>query len=345
MSKKHIKKYGLKIVGAGYSVPERKVTSEELETMMDFDKFKIRKGMSKLLSGVNERGFARDDEDSSDYAVRAGKMALESAKMKPEDIDLLLFCSITSDFLEPATAMKIREDLGCKNANCYDIKNACNAFLTGMEIANMYIETERAKNVLIVSGEILSRYLKLKYDTAEEIENANATFSLGDAGGALVVTAKEVECEKDSMRSVFVTSSEFWDDGILWGGGTHYAHQPEMAYFQNETRQMIKTNFARASEFYAKAMKDFDIKIDDVALFVPHQITKYLTLKTCENLGLPLERTVDIIGDHGNIGCSSIPLAIAKKLEEGKITLGSGQQIVIFGFGNGVSMALMTLYI
>ena len=68
-------------------------------------------------------------------------MALESANLKPEDIDLLIFCSITSDFLEPATAMKIREDLGCSNANCYDIKNACNAFLTGMEIANMYIET------------------------------------------------------------------------------------------------------------------------------------------------------------------------------------------------------------
>lgn len=338
-------KYGLKIVGAGYSVPKRKVSTEELETMMEFEKFGIRKGMSKLLSGVSERGFAEDNEDSSDYAVRASKMALESANLKPEDIDLLIFCSITSDFLEPATAMKIREDLGCSNANCYDIKNACNAFLTGMEIANMYIETGRAKNVLLCSGEILSRYLKLHYDTPEEIANANATFSLGDAGGALIVSAKEIVDEKDKMKSIFKTSSEFWNDGILWGGGTHYAHNPEMAYFQNETRQMIKTNFAKASAFYAKALKDFDIKIDDVALFIPHQITKYLTLKTCEILGLPVERTVDLIGNHGNIGCSSIPLAIAQNLENGKLKLGSGQQLVIFGFGNGVSMALISLYL
>lgn len=250
-------KYGLKIVGAGYSVPKRKVSTEELETMMEFEKFGIRKGMSKLLSGVSERGFAEDNEDSSDYAVRASKMALESANLKPEDIDLLIFCSITSDFLEPATAMKIREDLGCSNANCYDIKNACNAFLTGMEIANMYIETGRAKNVLLCSGEILSRYLKLHYDTPEEIANANATFSLGDAGGALIVSAKEIVDEKDKMKSIFQTSSEFWNDGILWGGGTHYAHNPEMAYFQNETRQMIKTNFAKASAFYASAINTY----------------------------------------------------------------------------------------
>ena len=337
--------YCMKIIGAGYSVPKRKVTSEELETMMDFEKFNIRRGMSKLLSGVNERGFAEDNLDSSDYAVRAGKMAIESSGLAPEDIDLLLFCSITSDFLEPATAMKIREDLGCCNANCYDLKNACNAFLTGVEIANMYIETGRAKNILICSGEILSRYLRMKYNDPHEIANANATFSLGDAGGAIVVTARECSDDKDRLKSIFRTSSEFWNDGILWGGGTHYAHQPEMAYFQNESRQMIKTNFAKASEFYAKAMKEFNINIDDVALFIPHQITKYLTLKTCEVLGLPIDRTVDIIGDHGNIGCSSIPLAIAKNIESGRIKLGSGQQIVIFGFGNGVSMALMSLYI
>lgn len=333
----------LKIVGAGYSLPDRRVSSEELETMMEFEKFNIRKGMSKLLSGVSERGFAKDDEDSSDYAVRASKMALKNAGMKPEKIDLLLFCSITSDFIEPATAMKIREELGCCNANCYDIKNACNAFLTGLDIANMYIETGRAKNILICSGEILSRYLKLKYHTTDEIANANATFSLGDAGGAIVVAAREASSENDRMRSIFKTSSEYWHDGILWGGGTHYAHDPSMAYFQNESKQMIKTNFARATEFYAQAMREFNINIDDVALFVPHQITKYLTLKTIEVLGLPLDRTVDIIGENGNIGCSSIPLAIARSIESGQLKIGSGQQIVIFGFGNGVSMALFTL--
>lgn len=337
--------YGLEVKGVGYSEPARKVTSEELETMMKFEEFGIRPGMSKLLSGVSQRGFAADNEDSSDYAVRASRMALQNADIKPEEIDLLLFCSITSDFMEPATAMKIREDLGCVNANCYDIKNACNAFLTGLEIANMYIETERAKTILLCSGEVLSRYLKMEYDSYEEIANANATFSLGDAGGALIVQAKPVISDKDRMKSVFRTSSEFWDDGVLWGGGTHYAHNDEMAYFQNESREMIKTNFKKATEFYAEAMKNLDININEVSLFVPHQITKYLTLKTCEVLGLPLDKTVEIIGNYGNIGCSSIPLGLAKSLEEGKIQLGSGQQIVIFGFGNGVSMALLTLYI
>lgn len=340
-----MKQLGLKIIGAGYAVPARRITSEELESMMEFEKFGIRKGMSKLLSGVSDRGFAEDNEDASDYAVRAGSMALKNANLRPEDIDLLLFCAISFDFMEPATAMKVRQELGCVNANCYDVKNACNSFLTGLEIANMYIETGRAKNVLLVSGEILSRYLKLHYDDMEEIANANATFSLGDAGGAIVVTAKEIQRDEDRMRNIFKTNSEFWNDGVLWGCGTHYAHRPEMAYFQNETKQMIKTNFSRACEFYAAAMRELNIKIEDTALFIPHQITKYLTLKTCEVLGLPKERTVDLIGSNGNIGCASIPLAIAQSIEEGRITLGSGQQIAILGFGNGVSMAFVTLHV
>ena len=108
---------------------------------------------------------------------------------------------------------------------------------------------------------------------------------------------------------------------------------------------LINKNVPNIVARISTAVSDFNINIDDVALFIPHQITKYLTLKTCEVLGLPIDRTVDIIGDNGNIGCSSIPLAIAKNIESGRIKLGSGQQIVIFGFGNGVSMALMSLYI
>jgi len=340
-----VSKYGLKLIGAGYALPERIITSEELESMMEFEKFGIRKGMSKLLSGVSERRFAEGDEDSSDYAVRAGKMALENANMKPEDIDLLMFCSITSDFMEPATAMKVRSEIGCVNANCYDVKNACNGLLTGLEIANMYVETGRAKNILLVAGEVLSRFLKMKYETVEEIEGANATFSIGDAGGALVVTAVEIQSEKDVMRSIFKTVSDYWHDGIMWGGGTKYAHNPEMAYFQNESKEMMKTNFSRAMEFYASAMKELNISIEDVDLFVPHQITKFLTLKTCEILGLPKEKTVDQIGKLGNNGCASIPIAIAKSIENGTLEMGSGQHVLLLGFGNGVSMALFSLYI
>lgn len=332
----------MKIVGAGYELPERIVSTEELEGMMQFDKFGIRKGMAKLLSGVSERRFAADDEDASDYAIRAGQKALDAAGLKPEDIDLLLFCSISFDFMEPATAMKVREELGCVNANCYDIKNACNAFLSGLEVANLYIESGRAKNILLTSGEVMSRYLKLDYENPEEIANANATFSLGDAGGALVVTAVESDDENDRMRNEFKTHSEYWHDGVLWGSGTHYAHDPSMAYFQNESKEMIKTNFARAMVYYKEMLEKYQVDYDKVALFIPHQITKYLTQKSIEILGLPKDRTVDIVSHCGNIGCSSIPLAIAQNIEAGKLVIGSQKQVVVFGFGNGISMGFFT---
>ena len=338
-------KYSGKLIGAGQSLPKKVVTSKELEEQMEFDKFGIRKGMSKLLSGVSERRFAEEDENSSDYAVRAGKMALEQAGLKPEDIDLLLFCAITQDFMEPATSMKIQVELGCVNANCYDVKNACNGFLTGIEIANLYIETERAKNVLLVSGEILSRFVRMHYDDPSEISEANATFAVGDGGGAIVLQAREVQNDRDVLKCRFKSVGSYWSDGVLWGGGTAYAHDPDMAYFQNETREMMKTNFARAMNYYSETMNLLKIRIEDVDLFIPHQITKFLTVNSCEILGLPPENTVEQVGFLGNNGCAAIPIAISRSLQEGKIQLGTGQQIVLLGFGNGISMAVVSMYL
>lgn len=334
-------KYQAKIIGAGHALPSRIVTSDELEAKMNFDKFNIRKGMSTLLSGVRKRRFAEDHENSSDYAIKAGKMALEKANITADDVDLLLFCSITQDFMEPATAMKIQNELGCKNANCYDVKNACNGFLTGIEIANMYIETERANTVLIVAGEVLSRFLQTNYKTAEEIQNANATFAIGDGGGAVVLRAEK--CCEDIYKSKFKSVGCYWDDGVLWGGGTMHAHDVDMFYFQNETKEMIKTNFARSIEFYSSTFTELDIDKDKVSLFIPHQITKYLTVKACEMLELPKEKMVDQVEFLGNNGCASIPIAISMALEEKRISLNSGQQIVLFGFGNGISMATLTM--
>lgn len=338
-------KYCAKIIGAGHAIPDKVITSEELEKMMDFDKFNIRKGMSKLLSGVAERRFAEDDENSSDYAVRAAKMALKNSNTEPEEIDLILFCSITSDFLEPATAMKVQDELGCINANCFDIKNACNAFLTGINIANMYIETGRAKKVLITSGEVLSRYLRMKYNSPEEVANANATFSIGDGGGAIILEGREVKSDEDIMKIEFKTVPDYWDDGILWGGGTAYAHNPEMAYFQNETKEMMKTNFNGAMKYYEKIFIKMGINISEVSLFIPHQITKYFTVKTTEILGLPKDKVVDQISKLGNNGCSAIPMAISRAIESGEIQIGSNKKIVLLGFGNGISMAVISLHI
>lgn len=336
-------KYCAKLIGAGHALASKVITSEDLEKIMDFDKFGIRKGMSKLLSGVSERRFAEDNENSSDYAVRAAKMALKNSKVKPEEIDLVLFCSITSDFLEPATAMKVQAELGCINANCFDIKNACNAFLTGINVANMYIETGRAKKVLITSGEVLSRYLRMNYNSAKEVAEANATFSIGDGGGAIILESRKVKSEKDIMKIEFKTVPEYWDDGILWGGGTAYAHNPEMAYFQNETKEMMKTNFNRAMKYYADTFKKMNINISDISLFIPHQITKYFTVKTTEILGLPKEKVVDQISKLGNNGCAAIPIAISRGIETGQIQLGSNEEIVLLGFGNGISMAVISL--
>ena len=332
-----------KLIGAGHALAQNIVTSEDLETQMEFDKYGIRKGMSKLLSGVSERRFASPDENSSTFAIKAGKMALENANVAPEDVDILIFAAITQDFAEPATANVIQHELKLVNAKCFDVKNACNAFLSSIEIANMYIKQGAAKTILIVSGEVLSRYVRMHYDDPKEINEANSTFAVGDGGGALLFQA--YESDDEGVLTKFETHGQYWEDGVLWGGGTMYPHDPEKFYLQNETREMLKLNFERAMDFYKNTMQEMNINIDDVELFVPSQITKYLIIKTTEILGLPKDNVVSQIEKFGNTGAASIPIGISRAIQNGTLKLGSNQKVVCMGAANGFNMGLVDMNI
>ena len=174
-----------KLAGVGKALPEKVVTSEEMEAMMGFDELGIRKGMAKILSGVAERRLAADGVQSSDLAIEASENALAMAGKKPEDIDLVIFSALTQDVAEPATANIVMDALDIRNAKSFDIKNACNAFVCAIEIASMYIKNGDVKNVLITSGEVLSRFVRMDLlSDPSKLKDVNATFSVGDGGGA-----------------------------------------------------------------------------------------------------------------------------------------------------------------
>lgn len=338
-------RYNAKLIGAGHCLPERVVTGEELETQMEFDKFHIRKGMSKLLSGVKERRFARSDQNSSDFAADAAKEALKNANLSPQDIDMVIFASLTQDLAEPATVNIVMQKLGMSNIKGFDVKNACNAFMTAIEVANMYIKSGDVGTVLITSGEVLSRFVRMKYDDPKDINEANATFSVGDGGAAIILQRYESDENDLGIQTKFTNYPDTWEDGALLGGGTMYPHDPDKFYFQNETREMMKRNFGRAMAFFTQAMEEMNIIKDDVALFVPTQITKYLVIKSAEVLGLPLDRVVCQITELGNVSASNIPLAISRAVDEGTLKIGTGQKVVCFGIGNGFSIGLAYMQI
>ena len=337
-------KYIAKIKGVGKALPEKIVSSEEMEAQMGFEELGIRKGMAKILSGVSRRRVAEPDVNSSDLAIEAARKALEMSGKKPEEIDLVIFSALTQDLAEPATVNIVMDALDIRNARSFDIKNACNAFVSAIEIANAYIQSGYVRNVLIATGEVLSKFVRMDLlKNPDKLKDVNATFSVGDGGGAIVLEAREVgsDAEDFGIRTAFRTFPDTWEDGALWGGGTRYPHDPDKLYFQNESEEMMKLNFKRCMDYYSEQFQKLQIVPEEIDLFIPTQITKYLIIKSCEVLNLPVDRTVFQIGKFGNMSTASIPVAIARAVEAGTIQFGTGQKIVLLGVANGFNAGIV----
>ena len=146
------------IKGIGGYLPERVVTSEELEEMAGYKDHGVKLGLCKMLTGCASRHWAAKEELCSDIAARAGEIAMKEAGVEPQDVDAILFTSVTQDFVEPATANVVADKLNIRNGFAFDVKNACNAFLSGVDIADSFIATGKAETVLVVSGECLSKW-------------------------------------------------------------------------------------------------------------------------------------------------------------------------------------------
>lgn len=325
-----------KITGVGKYIPEKIVTSAELEEQLNFAKLGIRKGSIKLLNGVNTRHFAADDENASDLAAKAALDALQRADMDPEDIELLIFASISQDFLEPATANAVQFKVGAMKAKCFDVKNACNAFLTAVEIANSYIESGNVKTVLIASGEVMHKFIKYDYKSAEEINETNATLGFGDGGGAVIMQA--VETEDEGIVTRFETNGRYWNEGVIWGGGTMYMSDPDKFVMKNIDSDMVQKNTIRAAKFYFNSLKSSGVKVNDVDLFIPTQMGKYKIYQLADALKIPHSKMVAQCMELGNTAAASIPIGMARAIEAGTLSFGSGQRVVMFGAANGLTL-------
>lgn len=333
-----------KVIGCGMFLPENRVSSDELEKKLNFEKLGVRKGTIKLLNGVNERRIANEDDVPSDFAAAATKEAMEMAKINTEELDAILYCSISSDFTEPATANVIQHKIGANKCQCFDVKNACNAFLNGLQIANALIVSGSCETVLVATGEIVSKYLRTNYQSAEEVSGNNTTLGYGDGGGAVILRGVESDDPMDGIYCRFETYGEFWNQGAIWGGGTtKYMKDSDKFYMQNLNKDMVQKNTARAMFFFYDSMKKSKVKVSDVDLFIPTQASKYQIKNAAEVLKIPMDKVVMQLTEIGNVASCSMPIALCRALKEGVLSLNSGQRVVFLGAGNGFTQGYVTI--
>jgi 3-oxoacyl-[acyl-carrier-protein] synthase III len=358
-----------RIAEVAVHLPERTrdVADAERELHRRNPKVAPRLPMVSRLTGVRRVHVADDDQQASDLAVAASRTVLDRAGLGPEDVDLLIFASATQDMIEPATSHITAAKLGV-HAPVMDVKNACNSVLNGIEVAEALIGTGRYRRVLVACGEMPTRGVRWDVPDRRTYAMSAAGYTMSDAGAAVLVEATGVgggrapagvDGFEDDLAaelaglvepatrpsgilgSAFAAESRHWDVGMLPGGGTVNPRDPERTYFEIDGSRLREAFDAFGSGPVNEALDAAGVAMDDVALVAVHQVAVPYLADVHRTLGVPADRTIVTVADHGNIASATLPLQLATALESGGLQ--RGDVVLLVGLAGGISMGAMVV--
>lgn len=311
-----------KITGMGMYLPEQTYTSEEIEERAGFTRLGLKKGLVRMLTGCESRHYSAPDEMCSDLAAKAGAAAIKDAGMEVSDIDALIFGAITRDYSEPATANRAAHLLGMKDCFTFDIFNACNAFISGIDLADSLIRTGKAKNVLVVCGEALSKWTKFDYtDKDELLMRAPVALSVGDGGGAFVISAAEDDDPSGIVSTYFRSLPQFWEVGVIWGGGVIHKEE-SMLFVPGTVNKLTQAHADMTKAYFPPSIEKAGWKVEDIDCFLMTQIADWILKNIKKTVGGRDDQFISVIKNIGNCGACNIPLTACIARDMGKIKKG-----------------------
>ncbi|WP_419705768.1 3-oxoacyl-ACP synthase III family protein [Promicromonospora sp. NFX87] len=352
-----------RIADVAVHLPERTrdVAEAERELHRRNPKVAPRIPMVSRLTGVRRVHVADDDQQASDLAVAASRTVLDRAGLRADDVDLLIFASATQDMIEPATSHITAAKLGVR-APVMDVKNACNSVLNGIEVAEALIGTGRYRRVLVACGEMPTRGVRWDVPDRSTYAMSAAGYTMSDAGAAVLVEAtgagsvpgfeddlaaelaglvEPVDRPSGILASVFAAESQHWDVGMLPAGGTVNPRDPERSYFEIDGSRLREAFVAFGPGPVEQALAAAGVTIDDVALIAVHQVAVAYLADVHRALGVPADRTILTVADHGNIASATLPLQLATALETGRLR--RGDVVLLLGLAGGISMGAMVV--
>jgi 3-oxoacyl-[acyl-carrier-protein] synthase-3 len=314
-----------RIIGTGGYLPETVWTNAKLETMMDTSDDWIRK-----RTGIGQRHLAGPGVGASDLAAPAALEALERAELTPNDLELVICCTTTPDYLFPATACIIQDKLGARNAAAFDANAACSGFLYGLASANAYILSGMYRTILVVGTEAATNRLNWqRRDTA---------VLFGDGAGAVVLRAEEGD--RGVLATYLGADGAGGDLLIRPAGGSKLPITKENVGGPECDVQMNGTElFKRAAVLFEEAsvaaLERAGLSLADIDLFVPHQANARIIGAAAKRMGLPDEKVMLNIERVANTTAASIPLALHEAVNEGRVKEGS--IVLLASFGSGLT--------
>ena len=312
-----------KIIGTGSYLPEKRVTNQELADQLAAKGIETSDEWIVSRSGISARHFAAPDQNSSDLAVNASKKALEMAGLQPNDIDLVIVASSTPDFFGsfPSTACIVQQKLGITNhGGAVDVQAVCSGFVYALSTADAFIRAGMNKNVLVIGAEVFSRIL--------DFNDRTTCVLFGDGAGAVVVTASE---EPGILASALHADGRH--SNILCMPSSFGGAIAGEAFLYMDGPAVFKLAVSVLEKVAHEALEKADMTADQVDWLIPHQANLRIMSSTAKKLGLPLEKMVVTVDQHGNTSAASIPLALDVAVRDGRVK--KGQNIMMEGVGGG----------
>ncbi len=307
---------GVGIIGTGHYAPDNIVTNKDLEKIVETTDEWIRS-----RTGIEERRIAKDDEDTSDMAYEAAKIALADAEITAEEIDLILVATVTPDTPFPSVSCMIQDKLGAKNAAAMDISAACSGFMYGVITGQQFIETGQYKHVLVIGVDKLSKIT--------DWTDRNTCVLLGDGAGAAVLG--KVSEDKG------ILSFELGSDG----SGGKYLYQNDNNHLVMHGSEVFKFAVRQMPQSSVNVIKKAGLEKSDVDYLIPHQANIRIMEAARKRLGIDEDRMATTIKNYGNNSSASIPIALSESLKQGNIK--DGDVIVMVGFGGGLTWGAVAL--
>ena len=313
------------ITGWGMAVPEAVMTNDDIAKFVETNDQWIRE-----RTGIRERRVAKESDFPSTLAVEASIKALKIANLNPTDLDLIICSTSTPEYIFPATACLIQDQLGANKAGAFDLLAACSGFIYALNMGAQAIRSGSIKNALIIGSETLSRFVNWK--------DRNTCILFGDGAGAFVLQASD--------RPGGVLSAVMHSDGsggdllTLPAGGSHYpateatVHEGKH-YIQMDGKEVFRFATRVMASATQEAMDAAGLTMEQIRWIVPHQANIRIIEAAARGLKLPIDRFIINLDRYGNTSTASIPIAMVEAIEKGQIK--SGDKFVMVGFGAGLT--------
>jgi len=313
------------ILGTGHSYPEGILTNADLEKMVETTDEWI-----TTRTGIKQRRKAAPGEYTSLFAVRAGRQAIERARLDPADIDLLLCATVSPDQILPSTGCIIQAELGTNNAAAMDVVAACSGFLYGLALADAMIKTGQSKCALVIGAEVLTQYV--------DYTDRQTCVLFGDGAGAAVLGP--VDSGRGILAARIRSDGRYEEQLFSPGGGTRRPPTPETLaagehFFKMKGNELFKVAVRSMADIAREVLEEAGLTAADVDIFIPHQANQRITDAVASKLNVESERVYSNIAMHGNTSSASIPIALDECVESGRVT--DGKVVLLASFGGGVT--------